>query len=173
VRYMSAFSATLPTFKERISLLYVLNDVLFHSVNTFQQTKSFVAPSIVAFLPAIIKSVQSAADARVDSLDKLFQLWAENKYFSEEEYIQVTGQPAKEIPVETTPKEPERKKLVKPTSLGTHGDPHWLLPVSCMLETMVRYLNSPNFRTIQTTMNLYPRRTSKQSPSPQQQIQNS
>jgi hypothetical protein len=139
VRYMSAFSATLPTFKERMSLLYVLNDVLFHSVNTFQETRSFVASSTIAFLPAIVKSAQSATDARVDSVDKLFQLWAANKYFSEEEYIKVTGQHVKDTPTEATPKEqePERRELVKPKSLGKRGDPHWLLPVSCMLETMV------------------------------------
>jgi hypothetical protein len=137
VRYISAFAATLSTFNERISLLYVLNDVLFHSTNTMRETKSFMPSSMVQFLPAIVLSVQTAPDAAGDPLDKLFKLWAEKRYFSHDEYLQVTGRSAKEMTAPSGQVELIQKDLVKPASLGTKGDSHWLLPVSCMLEAVV------------------------------------
>jgi hypothetical protein len=134
---MAAFCAMLSTFKARLVLLYVLNDVFLHATTT--ETTLNIAPSTVSFLPAMVRSVQSAPDAQVEPVNALFKIWAEKSYFSDEEYTQITGQPPKKMKEDVSPTELERKTLVKPASLGTKGDPHWLLPVSCMLETMVQH----------------------------------
>lgn len=132
---MSAFSATLPTFKARLSLLYVINDVLFHATNAYGDTKTIVPSATIQYLPALLKSVQSAPNPRPETINKLFKLWSEKRYFSDEEFARILNKPQESVTVE---KEAERKPLVKPTTLGTNGDPHWLLPVSCVLEVMVQ-----------------------------------
>jgi CID domain len=117
--------------------LYVINDVLYHATNTFRDSKSFVASAMVQYLPALVNSVRSAPSARTETLDKVLKLWSEKQYFSTDELARITGEPVKEITTEIEEKQPERKPLVKPKMLGVNGDPHWLLPVSCMLEVMV------------------------------------
>jgi hypothetical protein len=134
---MSAFSATLPTFTERLSLLYVLNDVLFHATNTFRDTKAFVASATVQFIPPLLKAIYSAPHPRIDLMDKVMKLWSEKRYFTDDEFTRIRGDKVKPIPTEEAETQPERNALVKPTILGTDGDPHWLLPVSCMLEAIV------------------------------------
>ena len=133
---MSAFSATLPTFKARLSLLYVLNDVLFHSANTFRDTTTFLSSATMQYLPALLKSVQSAPNSRPETIEKVLKIWSEKNYFSDEEFSKIFDKPRESTTI--TENEAARKPLVKPTILGTNGDPHWLLPVSCMLEVMVR-----------------------------------
>lgn len=137
MRFISAFSATLATFKERLSLVYVLNDVLYHATNTFHDMKAFVASATVQHLPALVRSVKSAPNYRVGPLDKVLGLWSEKRYFSDEEFVLIAGEQVKQTIVQPEMKEPERIPLVKPEMLGTDGDPHWLLPVSCMVEVMV------------------------------------
>lgn len=135
---MSAFSATLTTFKARLSLLYVVNDVLFHVTNTFREEKSYVAPATLQYLPVMVKAVRSAPDAHVDPLNKVLRLWKDNRYFSDDEIARMMYGEAKEQRVETRENDQAgRKPIVKPETLGTNGDAHWLLPVSCMLEVMV------------------------------------
>jgi len=110
-----------------------MNDVLFHATRTLQDTKAFVPSATTQYLPGLIKSTQSADDARTDKLNKVFKLWMEKAYFSEEELSQIT-----QNPITAAPETPaESKPLEKPALLGRTGDPHWLLPVSCMLEVMV------------------------------------
>ena len=77
-----------------------------------------------------------------ETLDKVLKLWSDKHYFSDDEFAQINDKPVKES--SRMENEPERKPLVKPSMLGTNGDPHWLLPVSCMLEVMVQ----PNYFTI-------------------------
>lgn len=145
---MSAFSATLSIFKERLSLLYVLNDVLFHSINTFKDAKAFVVSATMQYLPALVKSVQSAPNATAETTDKLLKLWSDRHFFTDDEFSQIRDNLVKRIA--PTENEPERAPLVKPPTLGTNGDPYWLLPVSCMLQVMVRLRNpSSNIRNIQ------------------------
>ena len=135
-RLLSAMAPTLQTFKERLALLYVLNDVLYHATNTFRQSKSFIPSATVQYLTPLLNSVKSASSARSEPIDKLLRLWSEEKYFTDEEYAQVTGLPPK-TGVSTGKVEVEQKQLVKPAMLGVPGDPHWLLPVSCMLDVVV------------------------------------
>ena len=141
VRFISAFSATLATFKERLSLVYVLNDVLYHATNTSRDTKAFVASAAVQHLPALVRSVKSAPNYRVGPLDRVLGLWSEKRYFSDEEFAQIAGEQIKQTIAQPEIKEPERIPLVKPEMLGSDGDPHWLLPVSCMVEVMVLRLS--------------------------------
>jgi len=157
VRFISALSATLSTFRERLSLLYVLNDVLHHSTNTFRDTKAFIASATVPYLPALVNSVKSAPNYRAEPIDKVLKLWFEKRYFSDEEFAQVTGEQVKRVVTEVQVKEPERKPLVKPARLGTTGDPHWLLPVSCMVEVMVvKLCLQIDYRNTLITINLLP-----------------
>jgi hypothetical protein len=134
---MSAFSATLPTFTERLSVLYVLNDVLFHATNTFRDTKAFVASAAVQFIPALLKAIHSAPHPRMDLVEKVLKLWSEKHYFTDGEFTWIRGEKVKQTSTEEAETQPERNTLIKPSMLGTDGDPHWLLPVSCMLEAMV------------------------------------
>jgi hypothetical protein len=150
---MSAFSAILRIFKERLSLLYVLNDVLYHATNTFSDTKAFVPSATIQYLSALVKSVHSAPNASNETLDKVLKLWSNKQYFSNDEFAQISDKPVKES--SRIENEPERTPLVKPSMLGTNGDPHWLLPVSCMLEVMVHLSHCySNSRNIQILINL-------------------
>jgi len=106
---------------------------LFHATRTLQGTKAFVPSATTRYLPGLIKSTQSAEDARTDKLNKVFKLWMEKAYFSDEELSQIIQNPI----TEATERSAESKPLEKPVILGRTGDPHWLLPVSCMLEVMV------------------------------------
>src|SRR5208282_2150069 len=119
---MSAFSATLTTFKGRLSLLYVLNDVLFHATNTFSDTRAFVPSATIQYLSALVKSAQSAPNARDKTIDKVLKLWADKHYFSDDEFAQINDKPVKES--SRMENESERTPLVKPSALGTNGDPH-------------------------------------------------
>jgi hypothetical protein len=135
---MSAFSATLTTFRARLSLLYVVNDVLFHAANTFREEGAYVAPATLQYLHVMIKVARSAPDARVDPLHKVLKLWKDKSYFSDDEIAQIMGEEVREERTESRENDRiERKPIVKPATLGVNGDPHWLLPVSCMLEVMV------------------------------------
>jgi hypothetical protein len=134
---MSVFSTTLPTFTERLSLLYILNDILYHATNTFRDTKAFVASATVQFIPALLKTIYSAPQPRIDLVDKILKLWSEKRYFTDDEYTRIRGEKVKQTSTEEAESQPKRNTLVKPTMLGTDGDPHWLLPVSCMLEAIV------------------------------------
>jgi hypothetical protein len=71
-------------------------------------------------------------------METLLKLWSEKKYFSKEDLAQILGEPAKETQEEFQKREDERKPIFMPSMLGTSRDPHWLLPVSCMLEVIVR-----------------------------------
>jgi hypothetical protein len=132
---MSALAATLLTFTQRLSLLYVLNDVLFHAKNTFRGTKEFVAPATVQFIPTLLKRIHSATNAHLDAVEKVMRLWSDKGYFTAEEFAQIGGEEI-QPPTEESGTV-ERDVRIKPTMLGTSGDPHWLLPVSCMLEVVV------------------------------------
>lgn len=134
---MSALAATLPTFTQRLSLLYVLNDVLFHAKTTFRGSKEFVGPATVQFIPVLLKWIHSAPNARIDVVEKVMKLWSDKNYFTDEEFAQIRGEEFIRASTEEVETVEERNVLVKPTMLGTSGDPHWLLPVSCMLEVMV------------------------------------
>jgi CID domain len=157
VRFIAAYSATLPTFKERLALVYVMNDVLHHATTTLSDTKAFVASAATQYLPNLLKSTQSADDARLDKVTKVLKLWTEKAYFNDDELSQIM-----EKPITTTAEKPvESKPLVQPSMLGRAGDPHWLLPVSCMLEVMVPPLHPPTtqltkgiFKYIQTNPTL-------------------
>jgi hypothetical protein len=118
-------------------MLYIMNDVLYHATNTYSDTKSFVASASLPYLPALVKSVRAAANAQTEPIDTLLKLWSEKKYFNNEDFGQIVGERAKETKEEFQIRENERQPLVKPSILGTTGDPHWLLPVSCMLEVIV------------------------------------
>jgi hypothetical protein len=120
-----------------------MNDVLFHATNTFREQKGYVVSAALQYLPALVKSIRSAPEASAEPLDKVIKLWSEQKYFSTEEFVQITEVPLKEEKSvqQQEEKKVERKRLlVKPSMLGNMGDPHWLLPVSCMLEVMVPLL---------------------------------
>jgi hypothetical protein len=130
-------SATLPTFTERLSLLYILNDILYHATNTFRDTKAFVASATVQFIPILLKTIYSAPQPRIDLVDKVLKLWSEKRYFTDDEFTRIRGEEGKPTSTEEVESQPKRNTLVKPTMLGTDGDPHWLLPVSCMLEAIV------------------------------------
>ena len=110
---------------------------MFHASNTFRETKGFVASATVPYLAALLKSVRSSPNAQMDLVDKVLKIWAEKQYFSDEDFAQFKGDHMKQSPMTSKMKETERKPLVKPGMLGVNGDPHWLLPVSCMLEAMV------------------------------------
>jgi uncharacterized protein YfkK (UPF0435 family) len=115
----------------------VVNDVLFHSANTFRETKEYVASAALQYLPALVKTIRSARDAQVEPLRKVIQLWSEKNYFSVEEFKQIAEEPLTEDKPREEEDKMERKPLIKPSMLGNLGDPHWLLPVSCMLEVVV------------------------------------
>ena len=135
-------------------MLYVINDVLFHATNTYSDTKAFVASASLPYLPALVTSLRSAPNARSETIDTLLKLWSEKKYFNNEDFAQIVGERAKETKEEFQKREDERTPLVKPSVLGTSGDPHWLLPVSCMLDVVVRlFLLDANRRIIPTTIN--------------------
>src|SRR5437762_13744850 len=151
---MSAFSPTLTTFKARLSLLYVLNDVFFHATNTFRDTNAFVPSATIQYLSALVKSAQSAPNARSETLDKVLKLWSDKRYFSDDEFAQIGDKPVKGST--SMGNEPERKPLVKPSILGMKDDPHWLLPVSCMLEVMVCLRNSRLIQGIFKYLQTYP-----------------
>src|SRR5947207_10146391 len=93
---MSASSPTLSTFKERLSLLYVLNDVLFHATNTFRDTNAFVPSATIQYLSALVKSAQSAPNARSETLDTVLTLWSDKHYFSDDEFAHIGDKPVKE-----------------------------------------------------------------------------
>ena len=133
MRFLAAYSATLPTFKERLALVYVMNDVLHHATRTLHGTKAFVPSATTQYLPNLLKSTQAAEDARADKVMKVLKLWTEKAYFNDDELSQVMEKPI----TTTTGKSAKSKPLVKPSMLGRPGDPPWLLPVSCMLEVMV------------------------------------
>src|SRR5271154_4750772 len=124
-------------------MLYIMNDVLYHTTNTYSNTKSFVASASLPYLPALVKSVRAAANAQTEPTDILLKLWSEKKYFNNEDFGQIVGERAKETKAEFQKREDERKPLVKPSILGTSGDPHWLIPTSCMLEVIVRLILLP------------------------------
>jgi len=126
----------LNTFKERISLIYVLNDVLYHATNTYKDTKSYFPSAILQYLPALIKSIQAAPNAHFESLDKVSRIWSDKNYFTEDEYSQIFGERPNQSK-ESTHAQKESEPLVLPNTLGNEGDPHYLLPVSCMVEVMV------------------------------------
>jgi len=135
-------------------MLYVINDVLFHATNTYSDTKAFVASASLPYLPALVTSLRSAPNARSETIDTLLKLWSEKKYFNNEDFAQIVGERAKETKEEFQKREDERRPLVKPSVLGTSGDSHWLLPVSCMLDVVVRlFLLDANRRIIPTTIN--------------------
>lgn len=138
-RLFSTFASTLPTFKERLALLYVLNDIIFHAVNTYRDTKSFIPSATTQYLTPLLNSVKSAPNTRSEPIDKLLKLWSEKRYFTEEEYSKITGLPMKATTASISEDQPKRKPLVKPAMLGMSGDPYWLLPVSCMLEIIVHF----------------------------------
>lgn len=135
-------------------MLYIMNDVLFHATNTYSDTKDFVASASLPYLPVLVTSLRSAPSARTETIDALLKLWSEKKYFSNKDFAQIVGERAKETKEEFQRREDERKPLVKPSMLGTSGDPHWLLPVSCMLEVIVRLIRfTTNGRIIQIIIN--------------------
>jgi hypothetical protein len=129
---MNAYSATLPTFKERLALLYVLNDVYFHASNTYGETKRFIPSASSQFLTSLFSSVKSAPNAQPKQMDRLLRLWAEKQYFSSEVFATIAGV---NMPVASVPE--ERPQIHKPAILGCVGDPYYLLPVSCMIEVIV------------------------------------
>lgn len=110
-----------------------MNDVLHHATTTLSNTTAFVPSAATQYLPSLLKSTRSAEDARSDRVTKVLKLWTEKAYFNDDELSQIM-----EKPITTTTEKPvESKPLVQPSMLGRAGDPHWLLPVSCMLEVMV------------------------------------
>jgi CID domain len=114
-----------------------MNDVLFHSTNTFPETKDYVPSAALQYLPALVKTIRSAQDAQNEPLKKVIKLWSEKNYFTSEGFKQITEEPfTEEISIAEEDKL-ERTPLIKPSILGNLGDPHWLLPVSCMLEVVV------------------------------------
>ena len=115
-----------------------MNDVLYHATNTYSDTKSFVVSASLPYLPTLVKSARAALNARTDPIETLLKLWSEKKYFGDDDFAQIVGERPKETKEEFKKREDDRKPLVKPSLLGTKGDPHWLLPVSCMLEVIVR-----------------------------------
>jgi hypothetical protein len=131
-RYMNAYSATVPTFKERIALLYVLNDVFFHATTTYGDSKCFMMPATTQYLPSLVLSVKSAPEADPKQVDKLLRLWDEKHYFPSDVFITITGgtSSSSNIPAQRTP-------IQKPKSIGHIADPYYLLPVSCMLKVVV------------------------------------
>lgn len=126
----------------------MINDVLFHSANTFRETKEYVASAALQYLPALVKTIRSAPDAQAGPLRKVIKLWSEKNYFSAEEFKQITEEPLTEDKPREEEDKVERKPLMKPSMLGNLGDPHWLLPVSCMLEVVVPLQTSLLFRVI-------------------------
>jgi CID domain len=110
-----------------------MNDVLHHATRTLHDTKAFVPSASTQYLSNLLKSTQSAEGARADKVTKVLKLWTDKAYFSDDELAQIAEKPL----AATTEKPVESKPLVKPSMLGRAGDPHWLLPVSCMLEAMV------------------------------------
>lgn len=114
-----------------------MNDVLFHSTNTFSETKDYVPSAALQYLPALVKTIRSAQDAQNEPLRKVIKLWSEKNYFTPEEFKQITEEPFTEEISMAEENKLERTPLIKPSMLGNLGDPHWLLPVSCMLEVVV------------------------------------
>jgi CID domain len=114
-----------------------MNDVLYHAANTFRETKAFIASAAVQYLTVLVRSVKAAPNAYNEPLDKIIKLWSEHSYFSPEELATVAGEHLKSTSIDARQKETERPPLQKPRMLGTTGDPHWLLPVSCMLQVIV------------------------------------
>jgi CID domain len=147
-----------------------MNDVLHHATTTLSDTKAFVASAATQYLPNLLKSTQSANDARSDKVTKVLKLWTEKAYFNDDELSQIM-----EKPIATTTEKPvESKPLVQPSMLGRAGDTHWLLPVSCMLEVMVPPSTPPYDpaykRNSQIHTNQSRRRALKPSNSPKNQI---
>jgi CID domain len=136
---MNAYSATLPTFKERITLLYVLNDVFFHASSTYDDTKRFMIPATTKYLGPLLASVKSVPAADTKQLDTLLRLWQEKKYFPPDVFTTITGGNLFSSPAKPT-------RLQRPGTLGNINDPYYLLPVSCMLEAIVAPPNR-NFLT--------------------------
>ena len=126
---MSAFSPTLSTFKERLSLLYVLNDVLFHATNTFRDTNAFVPSATIQYLSALVKSAQSAPNARSETLDTVLTLWSDKHYFSDDEFAQIGDKPVKESTINYQSVYDKKEQMER--LLMSHGlDPKYYLHVS-------------------------------------------
>jgi len=149
-----------------------MNDVLFHATNTFRETKAYVSSAALQYLPALVKTIRSAPEAQSDPLDKVIALWSEKKYFTPEEFGQITEEPLREEKSVEQEDKVTRKPLVKPAMLGNMGDPHWLLPVSCMLEVVVLSppLSKFDVRNTRIITNRYSPRVSKRSNYPKHWI---
>ena len=145
-----------------------MNDVLFHATNTFHATKAYVSSAALQYLPALVKTIRSAPEAQSEPLDKVIELWSEKKYFTPEEFGQITEEPLREEKSVEQEDKVARKPLVKPAMLGNMGDPHWLLPVSCMLEVVVLSppLSKFDVRNTRIITSRYSPRMSKRSNYP-------
>jgi len=91
---------------------------------------------MVQYLPALVKSIQAAPNARFESLDRVSNIWYDKNYFTEDEYSQIFGERPKQS-TQAAKTQSESKPLGLPSTLGNEGVPHYLLPVSCMVEVMV------------------------------------
>jgi hypothetical protein len=92
----------------------------------------------------------------------VLKLWREKAYFNDDELSQIM-----EKPVTTTTEKPvESKPLVPPSMLGRAGDPHWILPVACMLEVMVT-LHSPYTQLTKGILKYLPTNPTLECQSPQ------
>ncbi|KAK9321213.1 hypothetical protein V1517DRAFT_262836 [Lipomyces orientalis] len=142
-KYLTALSPTLPTRRAKLYILYVLNDVLYHTTFISKSCGEFKS-GIQQFLPTLFAIPWHLEMVR-GKVDELVEIWTEKEYFHTfflqslrdpitlEQWRQQFGGPSQRAqPME--PKGAEREDDGRlPPVLGVHGAKYFELPVSNML----------------------------------------
>ncbi|KAG4301185.1 hypothetical protein PCK1_002495 [Pneumocystis canis] len=79
-KYLTALSATMISFSDRLFILYLFNDILSHcSSNNRRDLMLGMQSSLLALL----RLGYYIPEAKKDKIEDLLNLWSEKKYFSE------------------------------------------------------------------------------------------
>ncbi|KAK9247633.1 hypothetical protein V1506DRAFT_531728 [Lipomyces tetrasporus] len=142
-KYLTALSPTLSTRRAKLYILYVLNDVLYHTTYISKSGGEFKS-GIQQFLPTLFAIPWHIEKVR-GKVDELVGIWTEKEYFHTfflqslhdpvtlEQWRQRFGGPSQRAQTE------ERKDVELdddgrlPPVLGVHGAKYFELPVSNML----------------------------------------
>ncbi|QSL64974.1 hypothetical protein MERGE_002278 [Pneumocystis wakefieldiae] len=133
-KYLMAFSATITTFSQRLYVLYLVNDILFHSLNN---NNIDISQEMKSSLLALLRSAYYAPEAEKDKIDDLLNLWGEKKYFTE--ITMKATRAGLMVPLAQTSSKsnssntPKNYDYIKPFQHGRQGASYWELPAACMI----------------------------------------
>ncbi|GAO49195.1 hypothetical protein SAICODRAFT_18207 [Saitoella complicata NRRL Y-17804] len=153
-KVLVTFAKVKDTFKERLSILYLVNDILHHYKQTSRpELTSAFQPSLLPLLRsahyAHLGSDSTTADEEKSKVTNLLEIWTRKEYLPTVALIGLKAGllvPPKELAATTKPRPSSTPSctVYKPTMHGNSSDPYFLQPVSCLLQAHIPGVSTLN-----------------------------